>query len=92
MGYDLSMPNDRPGECCKCRGTGVYRWGASVNGKSQHSGECFSCRGTGKQSTRQIHRNRAYNRHKVAQIMANDFVRDPGEDAADRWNEMHGDR
>jgi hypothetical protein len=98
--YDLSIPNERPGTCEKCRGTGVYRWGANVNGRSANSGPCYSCQGTGKQSTRQIKRNRTYNRHKVARIVAGDFergrdaeyVRDPGEDAADRWNETHGDR
>jgi hypothetical protein len=28
----------------------------------------------------------------AAEIVRADFVRDPGEDAADRWNETHGDR
>jgi hypothetical protein len=90
--YDLSQPNDKPGQCCKCRGSGIYSWGAVVNGVSTKSGQCFSCRGTGRQSTKQIYRNHTYNRHKVAQLVASDFVRDPGEDAADRWNELHGDR
>ena len=90
--YDLAQPNDKPGACRKCRGTGVYSWGATINGKAQHSGTCFSCRGTGKQSSRQIRRNCTYNRYKVAAIAGADFVRDPGEDAADRWNETHGDR
>jgi hypothetical protein len=90
--YDLSHPNAAPGTCGKCRGTGVYSWGASVNGKTAHSGTCFSCRGTGKQSRRQISRNRTYNRYKIAAIASADFVRDPGEDAADRWNDTHGDR
>ena len=46
---DFSMPNSKPGVCCKCKGTGVYGWGAMINGKMQHEGKCFSCRGTGKQ-------------------------------------------
>lgn len=66
--YDLSQPNDKPGTCCKCKGTGVYGWGASVNGKMTHSGTCFSCRGTGKQSSKQILRNRTYNKFKIATI------------------------
>jgi DnaJ-class molecular chaperone len=90
--YDLAVPNDKPGTCAKCKGSGVYRWGAIVNGKAEHSGTCFSCRGSGKQDGRQIRRNRTYNRYKVAEIVRGDFVRDPGEDAADRWNETHGDR
>src|SRR5215831_6814876 len=91
--YDFSQPNDRPGTCCKCKGSGTYSWGAVVNGKPAHSGTCFSCRGTGRQSSRQIRRNRTYNRHKIAEIARRDFgYVDPGELAADRWNESHGDR
>lgn len=66
--YDLSQPNERPGVCCKCNGSGLYRWGACINGKMQHAGECYSCRGTGMQSFRQIKRNRAYNRRKIAEL------------------------
>lgn len=83
--YDLAIVNSKVGECEKCRGSGVYNWGP--NGK--HSGTCFSCRGTGKQSNKQRARNSTYNRYKVARILSNDFVRDPGEDAADRWSETH---
>jgi hypothetical protein len=66
--YDLSQPNELPGKCCKCRGTGIYSWGAVVNGKPSKSGTCFSCRGTGKQDRRQIARNHTYNKYKVARI------------------------
>jgi len=71
--YDLSQPNDKPGECCKCRGTGLYRWGTVVNGKCSNEGTCFSCGGTGKQGRADIRRNHAYNRHKIARIFASDF-------------------
>lgn len=64
--YDLSQPNDKPGRCIKCSGTGVYKWGAVVNGKSAKEGPCHSCGGTGKQSVKDIRRNRTYNRHKIA--------------------------
>lgn len=87
--YDLAHENAAPGQCGKCRGTGVYGWGACVNGKMQHSGTCFSCRGTGKQSTIQIKRNRTYNRYKISAIVHADFHRDPAEDAEDRWNEQY---
>lgn len=70
--YDLSMPNDRPGPCCKCRGTGTYAWGGSSNGKPGHTGTCFSCQGTGKQSRKQIARNYSYNVHKIARICGED--------------------
>jgi len=66
--YDLSMPNEKPGVCCKCKGTGTYGWGASVNGKMTHSGTCYSCLGTGKQTVKDIKRNNTYNKHKVAWI------------------------
>jgi len=66
--YDMAVPNDKPGVCAKCKGSGVYSWGASVNGKMQHSGPCHSCRGTGKQSRRQIMRNQTYNRHKLNEL------------------------
>ena len=65
---DFAMPNDKPGVCCKCRGTGEYRWGTFTNGKASNSGKCFSCRGTGKQDRRQIMRNETYNRFKVVSI------------------------
>jgi DnaJ-class molecular chaperone len=70
--YDLSQPNDKPGTCCKCKGTGTYSWGAQVNGVMSKSGTCFSCRGTGKQSDQQIKVNHAYNRHKLVTIFRGD--------------------
>jgi len=66
--YDLSIPADKPGRCPKCHGTGVYSWGATINGQPQRSGDCHSCRGTGQQSARQIARNYAYNVHKIRTI------------------------
>jgi len=66
--YDLSVPNAKPGQCAKCKGSGLYAWGATVNGKPQHRGTCFSCGGTGQQERRDIRRNHAYNRHKIAMI------------------------
>jgi excinuclease UvrABC ATPase subunit len=85
--YDLSQPNDKPGACIKCRGTGVYSWGANVNGKSAHSGPCYSCRGTGKQSDQQIRRNHTYNKHKIAAVVRADMSRDPGFVDLDRMYE-----
>lgn len=66
--YDFSVPNKKPGVCEKCKGSGVYSWGASINGKMQHSGTCFSCRGTGQQDKKQIKCNVAYNQHKLRNI------------------------
>ena len=66
--YDLSQPNEKPGTCVKCKGTGSYSWGASVNGRMQNSGTCFSCKGTGQQTRSDIRRNETYNRHKIAYL------------------------
>ena len=65
---DFSMPNAEPGECCKCRGTGVYEWGTSLNGKRTNSGPCHSCAGTGRQTRSDIARNECYNRHKIIDL------------------------
>jgi DnaJ-class molecular chaperone len=65
--YDLSQPNERPGKCRKCNGSGLYCWGPVTNGAPAHSGPCHSCRGTGKQTRRDIRRNETYNRHKIVQ-------------------------
>lgn len=69
--YDLAQPNDKPGRCIKCSGTGTYKWGAVVNGVSQHSGKCHSCGGTGAQTKADIARNVSYNKHKIARIFTN---------------------
>lgn len=66
--YDLSMPNSKPGKCAKCSGSGVYRWGGSVNGKSKFEGRCNSCGGTGEQTAADIKRNLTYNKFKIARI------------------------
>jgi hypothetical protein len=68
--YDFSIPAEAPGTCPKCKGTGAYSWGGSLNGKAIKSGTCFSCSGTGQQDSKQIRRNHAYNRFKISQIAA----------------------
>ena len=66
--YDFCVPNATPGTCEKCLGSGQYRWGAIINGVASKSGQCHSCLGTGQQTQKDIHRNTAYNRHKLASI------------------------
>ncbi len=68
--YDLSQPNSVPGKCVKCRGTGVYCWGGTVNGVPRKSGPCHSCGGKGHQTARDIQRDHAYNKHKLRTILA----------------------
>ena len=66
--YDLSVPNAKPGTCEKCRGSGVYQWGAVINGQCTKSGPCHSCKGTGRQTCRDIARNHSYNVHKITTL------------------------
>jgi DnaJ-class molecular chaperone len=66
---DFAMPNEKPGKCCKCSGTGEYRWQVTVQGKpAVKAATCYSCGGTGEQTRSDIARNNAYNRHKLASI------------------------
>lgn len=46
--------------CHDCRGTGVYVWGAIVNGVPTHSGPCFRCSGKGRQGQEDFKRNWGY--------------------------------
>ena len=71
--YDLAHENEAPGRCGKCRGTGTYNWGGSVNGHSRFSGQCNSCRGTGRQTMRDMMRNRTYNTHKIARLYSGEW-------------------
>jgi len=63
--YDMSQPNETPGKCGKCKGSGTYSWGTILNGVPKHSGPCHSCGGKGHQTAEDIARDKAYNRHKV---------------------------
>lgn len=51
--------------CWRCRGTGIYQWGAVVNGKCTHSGACYQCQGKGWQSDDDKRRNAAYMRYAI---------------------------
>lgn len=42
------MANIKPVKCWRCQGTGVYRWGPTVNGIFRgKEGPCFKCVGGG---------------------------------------------
>lgn len=62
--YDMSLPNEKPGDCGKCKGSGTYAWGVN----RQHSGPCHSCGGKGHQTASDIARDKAYNRYKIADL------------------------
>ena len=72
---DFAMPNAKPGRCCKCSGSGVYKWQTTdLRGQTRTvEGKCYSCGGEGVQTPKQIRRNHAYNRHKAASVLASDF-------------------
>ena len=65
---DFSVPNDKPGPCAKCGGSGAYRWGGTVNGAPRFTGQCHACQGTGRQTADDIKRNSAYNRFKLSHL------------------------
>ena len=52
--------------CYKCGGSGIYQWGAVVNGYSQYQGVCYSCNGTGKVTIRE----REYTAEHAAELEA----------------------
>lgn len=55
-------------KCGRCSGTGLYQWGASVNGVMQKSGPCYRCQGTGKQGQEDFKRNWYYDNHRPIRI------------------------
>ena len=52
-------------KCNACKGDGVYKWGAMVNGKASHTGKCFACAGKGHQNKSDILRKNSYYNHRV---------------------------
>jgi len=47
-GWDIKVQNDKVYCLCpRCYGTGIYRWGACINGQMQFQGVCFKCKGVG---------------------------------------------
>lgn len=46
--------------CPECKGSGVYKWGACINGVMQHSGPCFRCACKGYQGQVDFTRNWGY--------------------------------
>lgn len=60
-----TVPQDRDATVrsefpCDCRGSGVYSWGGSVNGKPLKTGPHFACAEKGYQSRSDVIRNITY--------------------------------
>ena len=52
--------------CDRCRGTGIYSWGACINGRMTHNGSCARCGGDGEMTFDDMRRGRAYDNHAIA--------------------------
>ena len=52
--------------CCdRCKGTGVYKWGACINGRMTHSGPCNRCAGKGVMNFDDMRRCKAYDNYAI---------------------------
>lgn len=47
-------------KCDRCGGSGIYVWGAIINGVPQYAGTCFKCMGVGKVHSKWIERTPEY--------------------------------
>ncbi len=52
-------------DCERCKGTGTYYWGASVNGKMSCSAPCARCGGDGRMTFDDMRRGKAYDNHAI---------------------------
>ncbi len=52
-------------DCERCKGTGTYSWGASVNGKMTNSGPCARCGGDGRMTFDDMRRGKAYDNYVI---------------------------
>ena len=52
-------------DCERCKGTGTYYWGASINGRMTHSGPCARCGGDGRMTFDDMRRCRAYDNYAI---------------------------
>jgi hypothetical protein len=53
-------------DCERCKGSGTYYWGASINGKMSHSAPCARCGGNGRMTFDDMRRGRAYDKQAIA--------------------------
>jgi len=52
-------------KCARCNGSGVYSWGACLNGRMEHSAPCARCNGTGQMDFDDMRRGRAYDKYAI---------------------------
>ena len=53
-------------KCARCNGSGVYSWGACINGRMSHSASCARCNGKGCMDFDDMRRGRAYDAYAIA--------------------------
>jgi hypothetical protein len=53
-------------KCARCNGSGVYSWGACINGCMSHSAPCARCNGKGQMDFDDMRRGRAYDSYAIA--------------------------
>ncbi len=51
--------------CERCGGTGIYSWGAVINGHPSHSAECARCAGKGTLDFDDMRRSKAYDAYAI---------------------------
>lgn len=64
-GLDDLFEDKKQIKCNSCKGDGVYRYGAVVNGKPSRQGKCFACSGKGYQNKSDIVRKNSYYNHRM---------------------------
>ena len=61
--------------CDRCGGSGIYTWGAVINGRPQYAGTCFKCEGHGKVLDKWIERTPEYEAKLAAKRKAKQAAR-----------------
>jgi hypothetical protein len=56
-------------KCKRCRGTGTYWWGGTINGSPVYSAECARCAGKGVLTFADMRRGRAYDKYAIARAL-----------------------
>jgi len=55
--------------CARCKGSGIYYWGASINGHMTNSGPCARCGGNGRMTFDDMRRGKAYDNYAIQRAM-----------------------
>jgi hypothetical protein len=64
--HSAALVEDGYSHCENCHGSGVYRWGACINGVMTNVGPCFRCESKGYHTVADRRRNWGYDQHRRA--------------------------